>query len=177
MLITRILKGIFRLYIEKSDSDAKIRYFRRRGMKIGKNCHIDTMLFSTEPYLIEIGDHVAIAVGTQFVTHDGGTFCFSEELHDCDVFGKIVIGNNIHIGTSCTILPNTSIGNNCIIGACSVVRGKFPENSVIIGNPAKIVTNMSVQKFLYQHNAGLLKTGRMTDAEKEPIVKKHFDIK
>jgi len=175
-MITRIIKAIYRLYIEKSDSDTKIKYFKKKGMKIGKNCHIDTMAFSPEPYLIEIGDHVAIAVGTQFVTHDGGTFCFQDEIPDCDIFGRIIIGNNVHIGTNCTILPNTTIGNNCIIGACSVVRGKFPDNSVIIGNPATVVTNMSVQKFLYKNNPGRLKTARMTDPEKEPIVKKHFNI-
>lgn len=41
-----------------------------------------------------------------------------------------------------TILAGTSIGNNCIIGANSLVKGNFPDNSVIVGNPAKIVCTL-----------------------------------
>jgi hypothetical protein len=54
-----------------------------------EDCLINNVNFSTEPYLIEIGDHVAIAAGTDFITHDGAIWCFREELQNADVFGKI----------------------------------------------------------------------------------------
>lgn len=98
-------------------------------------------------------DHVAIAGGTDFITHDGAIWCFRDEIINADIFGKIKIGNNVFIGNSCTILPNTIIGDNCIVGAGSVARGKFPDNSVIVGNPAKLVVKMNVQKFLYLQNS------------------------
>jgi acetyltransferase-like isoleucine patch superfamily enzyme len=176
MLLSRIINRIWRFYIEKSGIAVKIKYFRKQGMKIGKNCLIGNLSFTNEAYLIEIGDHVAIADGALFITHDGGLWCFSEESPDDDIFGKIKIGNNVHIGMKCILLPNTSIGNNCIIGAGSVVRGKFPDNSVIFGNPAQLVTKMNVQKLLYSQNPGRLRTAKMTDQQKEPIVKKHFRI-
>jgi len=175
MLLVRIIKHIKRFYVEKSGSNAKISYFRKQGMKIGTNCHFETMQFSTEPYLIEIGDHVAIAGGTEFITHDGGVWCFRETLPNDDIFGRITVGNNVHIGANCTILPNTSIGNNCIIGAGSVLRGKYPDNSVIVGNPAKVLTKMNVLKLLYTQNPGRLNTSKMTDREKKPFVIKHFE--
>ena len=112
----------------------------------------------------------------RLITHDGAIWCFLDEFTNADVFGKIKIGNNVFIGNNCTILPNTIIGDNCIVGAGSIVRGKFPENSVIIGNPAKIVMKMSVQRFLYLQNPGLLKTMNIPDEEKAPIIKKHFGI-
>jgi acetyltransferase-like isoleucine patch superfamily enzyme len=171
-----ILHRLHLMLLKKSSIKKKIKYLRKQGMKIGENCHLNTMLFSTEPYLIEIGDHVAIAGGTEIITHDGATWCFLDELGPVDVFGKIKIGNNVFIGDNCTILPNTIIGDNCIVGAGSVVRGKFPENSVIFGNPAKVVTKMSIQKFLYKQNPGLLETLRLTDKEKSVIVKKHFGL-
>jgi len=143
-------------------------------MKIGERCHLETMAFGTEPYLIELGDHVAIANGTVFITHDAGVRCFRDEFPIDDIFGEIKIGNNVFIGINCTILPNTEIGNNCIVGAGSVVRGKFQDNSVIIGNPAKVLTNMAVQKLLYRTNPGRLSTEKMTDPEKKPFVIKHF---
>jgi serine acetyltransferase len=55
-----------------------------------------------------------------------------------------------------------------------VVRGRFPDDSVILGNPAKVVMSMTAQKLLYQLNPGRLSTRNMTDKEKEPILIKHF---
>jgi len=176
MRIKTILNKLHIFLLNKSSVEKKIKYWRKQGMKIGENCHFNTMAFSTEPYLIEIGNHVAIAGGTEIITHDGAIWCFREEMGPVDIFGKIKIGNNVFIGDNCTILPNTTIGDNCIVGAGSVVRGKFPEDSVIIGNPAKVVTKMSVQKFLYSQNPGLFKTANMSDLEKSKIIKKYFGI-
>ena len=86
------------------------------------------------------------------------------------------MGNNVFIGTNCIILLNTKIGNNCIIGAGSVVRGQFPDNSVIIGNPAKVVSNTNIQKIIFVHSAGLLKTRKLSPSEKKKLIKKHFNI-
>ena len=49
------------------------------------------------------------------------------------------IGNNCWIGGSVTILPGVSIGNNCTIGAGSVVVHDIPDNSIAVGNPARVV--------------------------------------
>jgi acetyltransferase-like isoleucine patch superfamily enzyme len=145
-------------------------------MKIGDNCFINNVNFSTEPYLIEIGDHVAIAAGTDFITHDGAIWCFRDEIENADVFGKIKIGNNVFIGNNCTILPGTTVGDNCIIGAGSVVRGNFPENSVIVGNPAKVVMPMSVQKLFYLQNPNYLSIRNLSPSEKKRIIKSHYNL-
>ncbi len=163
-------------FMKKATNNVKIKYLRRQGMKIGERCLINTLAFSTEPYLIEIGNHVAIANGTEIITHDGAIWCFRDELENADVFGKIKIGNNVFIGNNCTILPNTVLGDNSVVGAGSVVRGKFPENSVIFGNPAKVVLNMNVQRFLYRQNPGLMRTSIMPESKKNKIIKKHFGI-
>lgn len=163
-------------FMQKASMKRKISFLRKQGMKIGQDCHINTMSFSTEPFLIEIGDHVAIAGGTVFITHDGAIWCFRDEFSNADLFGKIKIGNNVFIGNNSIILSNTEIGDNCIVGAGSVVRGKFQSNSVIIGNPAKVVSNMNIQKFLYRQNLGLLKIKNLSDSQKNEIIKKHFNI-
>lgn len=47
----------------------------------------------------------------------------------------MIIGNNVFIGANTTILPGSEIGDNCIVGAGSVVRGKLETGYVYSGNP------------------------------------------
>ena len=54
--------------------------------------------------------------------------------------GDIVIGKRCWIGTNTVILPGVTLGDNCIVAAGSVVKDSFPNNSVIAGVPAKMVT-------------------------------------
>ena len=175
-LINNLIRRIYELMLEKGSTEKRVLYLRKRGIKIGENCIINIMNFSTEPYLIEIGNKVRIASGTQFITHDGSIRCFHDEIHG-GVFGKIKIGSNVFIGINCIILLNTTIGDNCIVGAGSVVRGQFPDNSVIVGNPAKVISNINIQKMLFRNNPGFVKTNNLKDKEKDIIVKKHFGIK
>jgi len=176
MTLRYIVQRLSLAFIAKAGSRIRINYWRRQGMKIGENCLINNVNFSTEPYLIEMGNHVAIAAGTDFITHDGAIWCFRDEIENADVFGTIKIGDNVFIGNNCTILPNTTIGDNCIIGAGSTVRGQFPENSVIVGNPAKVVLSMSMQKLFYLQNPNLLTIRNLSPQEKTRNIRKHFKI-
>ncbi len=54
----------------------------------------------------------------------------------------IVIGDDCFIGMNSIILKGTTLGNNVIVGAGSVVHGSFPDNCIIAGNPAKIVKRL-----------------------------------
>lgn len=54
--------------------------------------------------------------------------------------GKLpYIGNNVKIFTGAVVLGDITIGDNAVIGACSVVLKSVPSNSVVVGNPARIV--------------------------------------
>lgn len=176
MTIRYIAQRITLAFIAKAGSNTRIKYWRKQGMKIGEDCLINNVNFSTEPYLIEIGDHVAIAAGTDFITHDGAVWCFRDEIQNADVFGRIKIGSNVFIGNNCTILPNTVIGDNSIVGAGSSVRGQFPENSVIIGNPAKVVLSMSMQKLLYLQNPNFMTIRGLSPEAKKRLIKTHFGV-
>jgi len=174
--IYNTMESLYKLFLLKVSDEIRINYLRRQGVKIGKNCKIHTVNFSTEPYLVEIGDHARIASGTIFITHDGSVNCFPGEV-DGGIFGKIRLGSNVFIGNNSIILLNTTIGNNCIVGAGSVVRGHFPDNSVILGNPATVSMKTDLLKMLFRQNPGLVKTNNLPKSECTRRIKKHFEIK
>ena len=56
-----------------------------------------------------------------------------------DFFGKVEIKNNVYVGNNALIMPGVVIGNNVIVAAGSVVTKSIPDNSIVGGNPAKII--------------------------------------
>ncbi len=118
------------------------RYARHQGVKIGKKCKIYSRNFGSEPYLVELGDHVQITAGVRFFTH-GGSWVFREKYPNFDFFGKIKVGNNVYIGTSAFILPGVTIGNNVIVAAGSIVTKSIPDDAIVGGNPARVIGSVS----------------------------------
>lgn len=61
-----------------------------------------------------------------------------------------IIGDNCFIGYGVSILTGTVLGNNCIVGANSVIKGIFPPNSMIAGNPGKIIKylDLNIKKWV-----------------------------
>ena len=121
------------------------KYARYIGVRIGKECDIQDINFGSEPYLIEIGDHVQITKGVKIFTHGGG-WVFRKEFPNLDTFGKVIIKNNVYIGNNTLIMPGVTIGNNVIVGAGSIVTKSVPDNAVVAGNPAKIISDLETTK-------------------------------
>ncbi len=85
---------------------------------IGKNCSIqDNAVLHTDDHL-ELGDNVLLTHGA--VVHGGK------------------VGSNVLIGVNAVLLEDTDVGNHVFIGAGAIVRGKIPDNSLVIGVPGQI---------------------------------------
>jgi len=175
-VITKIRNASFTILNRLLFGKLRIGLLRKYGVKIGENCHIYYSQFSTEHYLIEIGDHVVVSKGVQFLTHDGGVWIFREKYPDLDLFGSIRIGSNTCIGLNCIILPNTHIGKNCIVSAGSVVKGKVPDDSLVMGNPAKVIMKTTMQEKLYQLSPNKIQTKKLSHKEKTQKIKEHFKL-
>ena len=58
-------------------------------------------------------------------------------------FIGVKIGKNCFIGCNALVLKGTELGDNCVVGAGAVVCGKFESNSVIAGNPARVIRKLA----------------------------------
>lgn len=121
---------------------ATIQAAKNRGMKVGENLYVQGIPnFGSEPFLIEIGDHVTIAENVGFINHGGDARVTKriEKYKNGRNFGRIKIGNNSFIGKGSILMPGVSVGNNCIVGSLSIVSTSVPDNSVYGGIPAKFI--------------------------------------
>ena len=114
------------------------KYAKKQGVVIGENCEIYTRYFGSEPYLITIGNHVQITRDVRFFTH-GAAWVLRNKYPEMDFFGKICVKDNVYIGSCSLIMPGVTIGNNVIIAAGSVITKSVNDNTIVGGNPAKVI--------------------------------------
>lgn len=170
MKIKRIIKEIHYklLYGKKSSSESYINFLKKKGVKIGKNIVFHspqtTIIDVTQPSLIEIGDNVDITANVTILCHDLAWNVFKQMYGE--IIGsnkKVIIGNNVFIGTNTVILRGVSIGNNCVIGAGSVVTKDVPDNTVVAGNPAKVI--MSIESYYEKRKKAYLNDAKSLAVE------------
>lgn len=133
-----------------SNSEKYINYLRNLGCKIGERTVIfepkNTLIDTSRPWLIKIGDDVKITRNVTILTH-GYDFVVLRNIYNevLGSSGKVTIGDNVFIGMNSTILKGVNIGSNVIIGANSLVNSNIPDNVVVTGNPARII--MTIQEY------------------------------
>jgi acetyltransferase-like isoleucine patch superfamily enzyme len=112
----------------------------QKNASIGKRCKISSHTFICEGVTIE--DNVFVGHGVTFVndsypraTSPGGSL----QTEDDWKVEFTVIRRGASIGSGATILSNISIGENAVVGAGSVVTKDVPPNTIVAGNPARIL--------------------------------------
>lgn len=94
---------------------------------------------------IDIGDDTIIGVNVKIVDtdfHPTDPAARIEGRNEAAKTSPVKIGKNVFVGMNSLILKGTEIGDNCVVGAGSVVSGKFTDNVVIAGNPARVIKNV-----------------------------------
>lgn len=150
-LLLEVLACVKALFYRKSYAavmnDSLVCEWRRRGVKIGAGCYInpDVQLDA----LVEIGDDCVITGGARILSHDAAPALFLDELRGTSIFDRIVkrkktvIGRRCFVSSGSIILCGVTIGDNCVVAAGAVVSKDVPPNSVVAGNPARVICSIS----------------------------------
>lgn len=85
-----------------------------------------------------IGDN-CILLGGSFIGHDSTMKRFAHLASNSVVGANVIVGKGVHVGTNSTIREKVNIGDFSLIGSGSVVLNDVEENTVVVGNPAKVL--------------------------------------
>jgi acetyltransferase-like isoleucine patch superfamily enzyme len=142
MTLFSLRKKIFRRLLKLAPtSSIRVMILRASGYLISKKCSIASGFFisdrSVDKANVIIGDRVEIAQGVRIITTSGPIFSKLSFFYNI-VYEKVVIEDDVWIGTGAIILHNVTIGKCSIIGAGTIVDKDVPEYSYAKGNPMKI---------------------------------------
>jgi len=162
------------LYLKYLQLFKPVKYAHKLGVHFGKNFKpFGTIHYGSEPWIIKMGDNVYLTNNICFITHDGGTLLFRNQVPDLEITKPITIGNNVYVGVNTTILPGVTIGDNVVVGACSVITKNVPSGSVVAGNPARVIKTTS--EYFEKLQMQSLHLGHLNRTEKDKALRKIFD--
>ena len=107
-----------------------------KNITIGKNVFFNTGCSFQDRGGISIGDGSMIGMNVTIATLNHG---ISLETRNTTYPFPVIIGENVWIGSSATILPGVTIGDNSIVAAGAVVTKNVPEDTIVAGVPAKVI--------------------------------------
>jgi len=146
-----------------SEMDKREALLNRMFAEIGPNCYIEPPLhanwsgkhvhFGSSVYAnfnLTLVDDASIYVGNQVMFGPNVTIATAGHPIDPELRKKAMqynvevhIGNNVWIGAGAIIMPGVTIGDNTVIGAGSVVTKDIPENVIAVGNPCRVLREIS----------------------------------
>ncbi len=144
-----------------SDMESREKLLRKIFGKVGTDPYVEPNIFCGFGFNIEVGDRFFANNNCVFV--DPGKIVFGDDvkiapqcgfytaLHPLDPELRktnlesarpITVGNNVWFGGGVKVLPGVTIGDNCVIGAGSVVTKDIPPDSIAYGNPCRVVRKL-----------------------------------
>ncbi len=112
------------------------------NIKLGESFYSNHNLLILDSAPVVFGDNVLIGPNCSFYT-SMHPLDAQLRLQGCETSQPITIGNNVWICGNVTVLPGVTIGENCVIGAGSIVNKDVPANTLAIGRPCVVKREIS----------------------------------
>ena len=123
----------------------------KKTLFFGENFQMNDHVHITARESVKIGNNVLLASKIYISDCSHGSYSGDENdshpesiPHERPLFSKpVVIEDNVWLGEGVVVLSGVTIGENCIVGANTVVTKSIPKNSVVAGNPARIIKSIT----------------------------------
>ena len=112
---------------------------------LGENVYFNVNCVILDTMKVEIGNNVFFGPGVQIYTATHPLEAI--ERRSVEFSKPVSIGNDCWIGGNAVICPGVKIGNGCVIGAGAIVTKDIPNNSLAVGNPAKVIRKLNEELF------------------------------
>jgi len=123
------------------------------NVEIGKNTWIGPYtILDGSGGKVRIGKFCSISTGVQIYSHNSVKWSLTGGKANLEK-KSVSIGDNCYIGPNSIITMGSKIGKGCVVGASSLIKSTIPANSIVFGNPGKIVGKINIRgktvKFKY----------------------------
>jgi maltose O-acetyltransferase len=154
----QMTKGLLRLYNRTAAVPERQTILQQLLGQIGHNSFIEPPFYCSYGHNIHIGDHVFlnvlctildcnevrighhVMIGPHVQIYTAAHHLQAEtRIQGLEVAKPIVIEDNVWLGGGAILLPGVTIGRNAVVGAGAVVPRDVPANTVVAGNPARVI--------------------------------------
>ena len=115
------------------------------NISVGNNFYMNHGCIILDCAKVTFGNNVLIAPNCSFYTV-GHPFNVEKRNKWIEIAKPITVGNNVWLGGNVTVLPGVTIGDNVVIGAGSVVTKNIPSNTLVYGNPARVIREIGEEE-------------------------------
>lgn len=147
-LRTEIIKKLFKKTEKGFYLEPPFRCDYGYNISVGKNFYSNYNCTILDCAEVKIGDNVMFAPNVSILTA-GHPIHHEMRNTGIEYAFPITIGNNVWIGGNVVVNPGITIGNNTIIGSGSVVTKDIPDNVIAVGNPCKVLREITEEDKLY----------------------------
>ncbi|UKB81939.1 sugar O-acetyltransferase [Chryseobacterium sp. MEBOG06] len=112
------------------------------NIEVGENFYANHNLVILDCAKVQFGDNVFIGPNCSFYTA-GHPLDAKQRNQGLEYARPITVGDNVWLGGNVVVLPGVSIGKNSVVGAGSVVTKDIPDSVVAVGNPCRVVRDIS----------------------------------
>lgn len=113
----------------------------------GRKCYANAHLTILDVAEVRFGNNVLIGPNCQFITVGHPVDDVEMRRSGWEIAKPINVGNDCWFGAGVIVLPGVTIGDNCVIGAGTVVTKDIPANSVVVGNPGRVIHTLDESRF------------------------------